>query len=82
MTKLNEDYVSRNDIYGDTLHTEERCFIVDFTSPDHCANDGSRCTDDVLNFGHRIRRDLNITITFDGWFDPEPDSVVGVASGM
>ena len=61
---------------------EERCFIADYTSPDHCANDGSGCTDDVLNFGNRIRRDLNITVTFDGWFDPEPHSVVGVASGM
>ena len=64
------------------MHVEERCFVADYTDPDHCANTGSGCTDDVLNFGHRIRRDRQITVTFDGWFDPEPTSLVGVASGL
>ena len=48
---------TRHDEYGDTFYMEERCFIADYTSPDHCANDGYGCDDDVLNFGSRIRRD-------------------------
>ena len=69
-------------IYETTTHTEERCFIADFTSPDHCMNIDSNCTDDVLTFGNRIRNTLDIVAVFDGWFDPHPNSDVAIASGI
>ena len=75
-------FTHRHDEYGDTLYVEERCFITDFASPDHCLNVDPPCADgDVLSFGNRIRRDLELTATFDGWFDPDPDSDVAKASG-
>ena len=58
------------------------CFHTDYTSPDHCLSIDENCEKDVLNFGHRIRRTNEITISFDGWFDPEPASSVSYASGM
>ena len=71
----------RHDEYGDTVQEEERCFVIDLTSPDHCMNVNPTCGKDVLNFGYRIRRGLDLIVTFDGWFDPDPDSVVAEASG-
>lgn len=76
---MRNDLISRY-ASGETLYMEERCFVTDFTPPDHCANSTS-CNYDVLNFGNRIRRDLNLTIAFDGWFDPEPDSKIAGSSG-
>ena len=75
-------FAHRHDEYGDTLYVEERCFITDFASPDHCLNVDPPCADgDVLSFGNRIRRDLELTATFDGWFDPDPDSDIAKGSG-
>ena len=68
--------------YSDTFYSEERCFVADYTSPDHCTNTpASSCTDDVLNFGYRVRRGLDLNVLFDGWFDSEPDSLVAGPSG-
>ena len=72
---------NRFDEYGDTFTYEERCFRTDFTKPDHCANSETPCNEDILQFGHRIIRNKLLNVTFDGWFDPEPDSVVTGASG-
>ena len=55
--------------------------MTDFTDPDHCLNTASGCLSDVMTFGYRIRRDLDLEVEFDGWFDPEPDSFIVEASG-
>ena len=60
---------------------EERCFVADYTSPDHCVNTPASCEEDVLNFGYRIRRGLELKVLFDGWFDPMPPSAVAGPSG-
>ena len=72
----------RYDEYGDTTGVEERCFIIDLTSPDHCMNLTTPCEEDVLNFGPRSRQTYDLIVTFDGWFDPDPASVVSKASGI
>ena len=64
-----------------TTAEEERCFIADYQSPDHCLNALDNCPFDVLNFGQRIRRSLDMTVEFDGWFDPQPESDVADESG-
>ena len=73
-------YFFRHDEYGDTIHEEEKCVIMDFTDPDHCSN-GHGCEVDLMSFGHRVRRDLDLEVIFEGWFDPQPDSVVASGSG-
>ena len=75
-------FLSRYDEYGDTFYEDEKCFITDFTSPDHCLNVDPNCNEDVLNFDGRIRRSLDITVSFGGWFDPEPESSIATASGL
>ena len=73
--------VSRHDDYGDTIKEEEICFEIDLTDPDHCAN-GNGCNVDLISFGNRVRRELDLKVMFDGWFDPEPESAVARASGI
>ena len=59
--------------FNEVIATTEKCFLLDFTAPDHCINKPP-CSSDPLDIGERIQDHSNIRAVYVGYVDPNPNS--------